>query len=216
MNHKTEEWFQKKLAPWLKKDRLMILLLSGILLLVISLPSGKQKRTEESYGERTEGDLALDDLGEDGSEILAGTWEDGELLSDAFYLEQMEKELEELLGQVDGAGRVKVMLTLEQSAELVVLTDVKETQRQTEESGTGEAGKKGRETIREESTIYDETSKGKSPYVVKKRYPQVQGVVVIAQGAGTGRVSKELAEAVQALFGLEAHKIKVLKLGLSR
>ncbi len=216
MNHKTEEWIQTKLAPWLKKDRLMILLLSGILILVISLPTGKQKKSAGSFGGKTENNLAADDIGEAGMGIMAGTREDGEQLSDAIYLEQMEKELEELLGQVDGAGKVKVMITLEQSEELVVLTNVKETQRQTEENGAGNAGKKGRETVREENAVYDEASKGKSPYVVKKRYPLVQGVVVIAQGAGTGRVSKELTEAVQALFGLEAHKIKVLTLGLSK
>lgn len=215
MNHKTEEWFQTKLAPWLKKDRLMILLLSGILLLVISLPAGKQKKTAESYGGMAENDTAARDVGEGTPPSITGMRDEGGQ-SDAAYLEKMEKELEELLGQVDGAGKVKVMITLEQSAELVVLTNVKETQRKTEESGAGNAGKKGQETIREESAVYDEASKGKTPYVVKKHYPQVQGVIVIAQGAGTGRVSKELTEAVQALFGLEAHKIKVLKLGLSK
>ena len=216
MNHKTEEWFQTKLAPWLKKDRLMILLLSGILLLVISLPAGKQKKTEQSYGGQAEYDPVAFDVGENVPSSMTGRQDGGEQFSDTVYLEQMEKELEELLGQVDGAGKVKVMITLEQSAELVVLMNVKETQRKTEENGAGNTGKKGQETIREESAVYDEASKGKSPYVVKKRYPQVQGVIVIAQGAGTGRVSKELTEAVQALFGLEAHKIKVLKLGLSK
>lgn len=216
MNRKTEEWFQTKLAPWLKKDRLMILLLSGILILVISLPSGRQKKPTEGFGEKAESVLTADDLGEGRLESMAGMQDDREWLSDEAYREQMEKELEELLGQVDGAGKVKVMIALEQSAELVVLTNVKETQRQTDENGAGKVAKKGRETIKEESAVYDEASKGKSPYVVKKRYPLVQGVVVIAQGAGTGRVSKELTEAVQALFGLEAHKIKVLKLGLSK
>ena len=215
MNHKTEEWIQTKIAPWLKKDRLMILLLSGILLLVISLPSGKQKKTEGAFGGKAENVSAASDVGEGATDSMARMWDEGEQ-SDAAYLEKMEKELEELLGQVDGAGKVKVMITLEQSAELVVLTNVKETQRHTEENGTGNAGKKGRETIREKSAVYEEASKGKTPYVVKQLYPLVQGVVVIAQGAGTGRVSKELTEAVQALFGLEAHKIKVLKLGLSK
>ena len=166
-------------------------------------------------GERQKNVSAASDVGEGATDSMARMWDEGEQ-SDAAYLEKMEKELEELLGQVDGAGKVKVMITLEQSAELVVLTNVKETQRHTEENGTGNAGKKGRETIREKSAVYDEASKGKSPYVVTKIYPRIQGVIVIAQGAGTGRVSMELTEAVQALFGLEAHKIKVLKLGLSK
>ena len=216
MNHKTEAWFQTKLAPWLKKDKLVIVLLTGILLLVISLPTGKQKKSTDAFGGKVEVENVTGGRSGVDSGTMTGTSEDELQGSDASYLERLEKELEELLEQVEGAGKVRVMITLEQSEELVVLKNLKETQRQTEENGSGKAEKKGRETIMEENAVYDEASKGKSPYVVTKIYPRIQGVIVIAQGAGTGRVSMELTEAVQALFGLEAHKIKVLKLGLSK
>ena len=38
-------------------------------------------------------------------------------------------------------------------------------------------------------------------------------MIVAAAGVGTGNVRAELTEAVMALYGLEAHKVKVLKLG---
>lgn len=40
---------------------------------------------------------------------------------------------------------------------------------------------------------------------------QIEGVVVIAQGADENRVKTEIYETVQALFGVPLHKIKVLK-----
>lgn len=40
---------------------------------------------------------------------------------------------------------------------------------------------------------------------------QIEGVVVIAQGADENRVKTEIYEIVQALFGVPLHKIKVLK-----
>lgn len=38
----------------------------------------------------------------------------------------------------------------------------------------------------------------------------VEGVLVVAGGAGSGRVSQDITEAVQALFEIELHKIKVV------
>ena len=43
-------------------------------------------------------------------------------------------------------------------------------------------------------------------------YPQVEGVLVSCEGAGKGTVNAEITEALQALFNLEAHKIKVLSM----
>ncbi len=43
-------------------------------------------------------------------------------------------------------------------------------------------------------------------------YPEVEGVLVSCEGAGTGTVNAEITEALQALFNLDAHKIKVLSM----
>ncbi len=43
-------------------------------------------------------------------------------------------------------------------------------------------------------------------------YPQVEGVLVSCQGAGRGSVNAEITEALQALFNLDAHKVKVLSM----
>ena len=39
----------------------------------------------------------------------------------------------------------------------------------------------------------------------------MEGILVIADGGGNAVVAKNLTEAVQALFGIEAHKIKVIE-----
>ncbi len=41
-------------------------------------------------------------------------------------------------------------------------------------------------------------------------YPEVEGVLVSCEGAGRGTVNADITEAVQALFDLDAHKVKVL------
>jgi stage III sporulation protein AG len=39
----------------------------------------------------------------------------------------------------------------------------------------------------------------------------VEGVVVIAEGGGNAVVIKNITEAIQALFDVDTHKIKVMK-----
>ena len=222
MNHKTEEWVEKKLKPLLKKDRLLLLLLFGVLLLVIALPTSK-RTGKQMAGEGNSLPLPGTGKGVTEEKNMQGEMgersilRDGGVMTDETeYLHEVERELEELLSSVEGAGRVRVMITLEQSRELVLEKDEKRTQKQTAEENAEGVGKEGRESIWEEKAVYEEGEREKSPFVVKQIFPRIQGVVVAAEGVGTGCVRSELSEAVQALFGIEAHKVKVLKLGLSR
>ncbi len=48
--------------------------------------------------------------------------------------------------------------------------------------------------------------------MTKELSPKVEGVVVIAEGGDKGVVVQNITEAVQALFGVDTHKIKVMKL----
>lgn len=41
---------------------------------------------------------------------------------------------------------------------------------------------------------------------------EVLGVVVVAEGAGTPSVEAKILDAVKALFGIEAHKISIVKM----
>ena len=61
-----------------------------------------------------------------------------------------------------------------------------------------------------EEKICQEKGLGSEPYVVQTLEPEVTGVVVVAKGGGQGKVDKTITEIVQALFGIEAHKVKVV------
>ena len=63
----------------------------------------------------------------------------------------------------------------------------------------------------EEKVYYGNGNFG-DPYVTKTLEPEVAGVVVVAKGGGQGRIDRTVTEIVQALFGLEAHKVKVVSM----
>lgn len=112
------------------------------------------------------------------------------------YEEKMEKKLEELLSRVEGVGQVRVMLTFEGSGERKVEKD--------KQVGTGGT---------EEETVYEESgSSSRRPYVTSESNPQVEGVLVIAEGGDKSSVKEEIIGAAQALFGIEPHKIKIMKM----
>lgn len=182
------------LKNWkIKKDQALILLLLGILLLVISLPGGKQADKEE--------DREKEIFSEEGT------------MTEQEYISYTERHLENILSRMEGVGDVTVMITLRESAEKVVEKDT-ETSDETvseEDSQGGQRTTKNR-TARE-TTIYDgeNDNAGQNPYVSKELTPKVEGIVVVAQGGENAVVIKNITEVVQALFGIDTHKIKIVK-----
>ena len=122
-----------------------------------------------------------------------------------------EKELEQriagLLDRVEGVGKADVMVVLKSSEERVFHVDKNSRTSATEEKG--EDGRTVREQELSESTVMGGGNQG--PVVEKELTPEVAGIVISADGGGSASVRAEISEAMEALFGLPAHKIKVLK-----
>ena len=107
----------KKLAEKMLKNmdrqKWIVCILIGVLLLVIAIPVDSKKQdagTQESV-QTTETESSS-------------------------YVEQMERELEDLLGQMDGVGAVRVMITLEDQGENVVAQDISSQSSTTKEGET--------------------------------------------------------------------------------
>lgn len=195
------------LKGWrIKKDQIVILFLSGVLLLVIALPDGKREQEDEA-------DLQL---GNDSAAL-------SDYMSEQEYVSYMERNLERILAQMKGVGEVTVMITLKESAEKVVEKDVSTaSDTVSEEDGQGGVRKTENES-REEATVYygDGGSGGlrgssydgakQNPYVSKERTPKVEGVLVVAGGGDDAVVIQNITESVQALFGIDTHKIRIVK-----
>ena len=188
--------FQK----WFKKDNLLILILSGVLLFVIALPTGKNSDMTEKNKSSGKTDTAYE-------EQAAGATEE---FSETEYVAGLEKRLEQLIGSMEGVGTVQVMITLRSSKELVVEKDTPNSHSSTSEEDAAGGSRLITEWESREETVYRDAGGGE-PYVIKTLTPQIEGVVVAAQGA-EGTVLRNISELVQALFGLEANHVKVVKM----
>lgn len=212
MGEKLREWLKKKgLEKYLKRDNLIILILAGILLFVIALPAEDGKK-EESGG-RGAGDAPLtagntsSGEGKGQEETVRTGWESADE-----YAADLEKRLTEALSAMDEVGKVRVMITLKSSEELVVEREETSSRSVTTETDAQGGSRAINASQQEESVVYTAEGGSSRPYVVKSFVPEIEGVLVVAQGAGSGRVNRTVTEIVQALFDVEAHKVKVVRM----
>ena len=112
---------------------------------------------------------------------------------EADYEQTLEMRLEQILQGMDGVGTVQVMITLKDQGEAVVEKDV--TVRQDTGSG-GHDQDSGMDFIAE----------------VERTFKMLDGVLIVAEGGADASVRKNISEEVEALFGLDAHKIKIVKM----
>lgn len=178
-------------ARQMKRDQILLLLLSGVLLLVIAMPS--DSASQGTAGESVPVTEAV-------------------LPVQADDRERMELQLQELLTQVDGVGEARVMITLRSSGKKIVEKDLEQSQAGEEGNADGQTTS-SQSLQSNETTVYQKDSQGNEiPYVSEQETPEITGVLIIAQGGGNASVKQEITEAVMALFGVEAHKIKVMRM----
>lgn len=189
-----------KYRKWLKKENLIVLVLVGILLFIIALPT--KKGGQEAQGQ-TSGAAVAESTGEQEKEGL---------LSEKAYVEEMEERLQKILASMAGVGKVQVMITVKSSGELIVEKEHPVSRSATQESDAQGGSRVINQVETKESTVYKTESGSSEPYVVKTLTPEIEGVLVVAEGAGSGTVNKNITEIVQALFDVEAHKVKVVKM----
>lgn len=197
---------KKSLIQKIGIQNLCILLVLGILLVFLWYQddSGTKKDNKKSSSETKTASETLD-----ANPIYAETESETEE-----YVEYLEQKLKDILSKVDGIGDVDVMITLSESKELVTLKDTPYTKESVNEDD-GEGGSRVSESYsQEEETVMSTTDDGEtSPYIIKEIQPTISGILVLAEGGDNTDLKLEITEAVEALFDLPVHKIKVMAMG---
>lgn len=216
-NEKVMDW--KALGEkYFKRDNLLILILSGVLLFVIAMPVEKTKREHGMRGQQNkmeESSFAMnrlypfEDTEKQEQQVLT---DQEKVMEEDDVIAYLENQLEHLLSQMEGVGKADVMITLAESGELVVEKDENFVRGNTNERDSNGGNRIITQVDTTPTTVYRTKGGDSEPYVVKRISPKVEGVVIVAEGAESGMVSKEITEMVQVLFDLDVHKVKVVKM----
>ncbi len=153
-----------------KKTALMLILgIAGIILVLLS-GSGENKESNISKYE-------------DGVTVMSE--------------DELSERLEKLLGSIEGAGKVKVMLTFRSYSEAVYAENKEET-----------IGVDG-ETDRADEYIIIDGADGETGLKLKIISPEVKGVAIICQGGDNPVIKEQIISVVSALFDISSNKISV-------
>lgn len=123
----------------------------------------------------------------------------------AQYAQILEKRLSVVLSEINGAGRVTVMITLDGGMSYEYATESEEvTTSSSITSGTNS------KTTKSESVVIVTQNGKSSPLVVKEIYPGIAGVVVVCSGAGSVAVKLDIINAITTLLDVDDSKVQVL------
>lgn len=190
------------------KENWVILLCAGLILMILAAPFGGRKK--EGAGE-------METPGQEAAEKAITEGEGaGEAAAAAYPYEAfLEQRIKEVLSQVEGVGEVDVLIVLKSSEQKVYQTDGRSRQSSTREQDASGGVRDVTEQELENSTVVingtNSGNSGTEPLLEKELRPEISGIVISAQGGGSPSVKTEIIQAMEALFGLPAHKIKVLK-----
>ena len=114
-----------------------------------------------------------------------------------------ETQLASILRQIDGAGDVRVMLTISEGMEYIYQTDDRtrtDTAQQDHEKTT---------------VLISDGMGGETAVVAATKYPTYLGALVVCEGADNAIVKLSIVNAVSDLTGLGSDKISVIKMKTS-
>lgn len=172
----------------------ILVVLLGLLFLVIAMPTDGGKKTEEKTKETTQ---------------ASGSGENTRSVTEK---NEMEERLELMLSNIEGVGKVRVMITYKDSGTQVVEKDSSVSSSSTTEEDSSGGTRKVTEQERNDETVYNSSGGTGEPFIAKELTPEIEGILVVAEGGNKTSVKQNISNAVLALFPVEAHKIVVVKM----
>lgn len=182
-----------------KKIENIVVLIVILIITVIAINTiwnGDKKETKKEEVETTT------------SKQLASTTKTSQTSSN----DEVQTNLENILSNIDGVGKVKVLITYSQSSEVVAMYNENSKNSTVEEKDSGGGTRTTTQTDISKDIIYQEENGEKTPITQKVVSPKIEGAIITAIGAGNGTVKNNIVQAVEAVTGLPTHKIQVFEM----
>lgn len=193
-----EKW--KENLSQIPKSRWYVITMVGILILLIATRLEKVEDTTGNMGSISS---------ESGEKVTV--LQDTDAVGSA-YAAYLEQKLKNVLSAIEGVGKTEVVVTLKSSSEKIIDKEYSRTENQLEETDNTGGTRKSSEQSYEENTVLVGEDNG-TPYVLQELVPEIEGILVVAEGADSAVIEEEITDALAALFGISPHKIRVLKKG---
>lgn len=157
--------------------------------------------------------IAINFIWKDGNEESTNTTDVSKKLASrneeqtTYEQDSLEIKLENILSNMSGVGNVDVLITYNETEELIPVynqSNKKSTTNETDSEG-------GTRVIEEVDTNKEVIYQNDEIIVQKKISPKIEGAIITATGANNSNVKANIIEAVEAATGLATHKIQVFE-----
>lgn len=123
----------------------------------------------------------------------------------------LEQRLEHILSQIAGAGKVEVSVFLATGTRYEYAINVSANKRVIDEKDQGGGVRLTTEdNLSDQYVLIRGNQAEEKPVIIQENSPEIQGVLVVADGAKDARIKAQLLQAVQVALGLEPHRIQIL------
>lgn len=121
------------------------------------------------------------------------------------YEKSIEKKLEDIISSIEGAGKTKVMATLDRTEQTIYAT---------EEKYSNEDIKDNKQSQSNEITyvIVKKSDGTEIPLTVTEIQPKIKGVVVVCEGGGNPIVQERIISAVTTVLDISSTKVCVTQI----
>lgn len=139
------------------------------------------------------------------SELLPGETEKNEEIPENTsmnYCSTLEKEVEEIISLIDGAGETKVMITLSETTEYIYAIN---------ESNQNKSNSDSLNVDTENDYVIIEQNNEDSGLLVKTLEPKIRGVAIVCEGGDNPTVQQNIYSAVSAVLNVSTARISISK-----
>ena len=138
---------------------------------------------------------------------------DTEEVSNTSTGNELVSDLEDILSNINGVGKVKVMITYAETSKTIPVYNEESSEENTEETDSEGGTRKVTQTDTRKEVIYEETDNGSTIITQSIVSPTIEGAIITAEGANDATVKTNIIQAVGAVTGLATHKIQVFEMG---
>lgn len=129
------------------------------------------------------------------------------------YENNLEQSLADIISSINGAGKTRVLLTMDSTVEQVYATDKNMTQKDSVNSG--DSTQSNKDTSADSTYITVELADGTQQTVLLKEIqPKVRGVLVVCSGGDNSVVKEKIVDAVTKALDISSSRVSVA--GLSQ
>ena len=146
----------------------------------------------------------------DTNKKLAAT--ENETIETPVVEEGIEQKLENILSNIKGVGKTKVLITYSQTSQIVPMYDEDSSTSTTEETDSGGGTRTVNESSTKKDIIYEDKNGVKTPITQSVINPKIEGAIITAQGANDANIKTSIVQAVEAVTGLATYKIQVFEM----